>query len=523
MSNTLGQDDFLKLLLQLETRCNADPLLTQEWDEAWKAFQDDGFTDAHSKHRFREWFLLERPAGALGTPPAVSWAPDAPDKDSLWHRLLDSYYGIFQGMGEDQEGYPLLEDLWSGRQIRLLGGKASLDASAVLLGRVAVGDLDHHVPMTGATFLAAPGLAEALAKDLSKIRSKQPRSRLSQRQCEAILKSYLPTEGNGGEAPSLEQSLERILEGPTDWTPKKVLALWNQVGSQEALSILAFESDLDLEALRDCFLRSTASEETHVPSKGNTEGELDNGAILKAIEVFDHAQQCGEDLDARFTVLEKELGLDPGTSDPYQEALADKTDATQEVGLEQAPGIALLLATFLWEMEQIQKHPKRKIVETITTFLEFLQEIQQRTLDPGEIQQHQLLAYLCRAQQPQELEALWDNLKGFLHWLQEEQGANIDSGSTTYDLAHQVVTINSRIRPLGNSQESMTWVTSQVPLGAEAEDGDTVPVIGWPLDTSFQPKKGDAIRGSWGKGKFHLAAWFPKALLPQTVGSDSEQ
>jgi hypothetical protein len=521
MSNTLGQEDFLGLLQQLEARCHADRTLSEEWGKAWRDYENEGIADPHALHRFREWFLLERPADALGTPPAVAWAPDAPEESSLWHRMLDSFFGIFQGMGEDQQGFPLLEDLWSGRQIRLIGEKMSMDSNGVLLGRVALGGDDYHVPLTGATFLIAPGLAEALTNDLSRIRAEQPRSRLSQRQCEGLLKPYLDSSVTQPNSHGRVEELEEILSGQSEWTPKDITTLVEQIGTHEALNTLAFETNLDLEALRRFLLSGSPQEPT--PSIETDETQLDRDKTKRALDNFEQSQRARLDVDTIFVNLEKDLGLKEGTSDPYQEAVQQEEDPGNRVGLDDTPGITVLMATYLWEMEQRKVPTPKERIETITRFLDFIQEQQQGSLDPEGIQQYQLLAYLCRARTAGELDEAWSHLQDFMGWLQEGQAAAIDASPTTIDLAREVVSVNEFLDTGEEDSETMTLIATVNPLGTEGEDGEIIPILGWPEGLHVTPRKGDAIRGIWEDGRFTLKAWFPRDLLPERVPSDSAE
>ena len=522
MSVQHEQEDFLALFHELEARCKADPTLLQEWEETRAVFLGRDQDDQNAQHRFREWFLLERVSEKLGTPPAVAWAPDAPEVDSLWHRVLDSFYGIFQGIGNDDEGYPLLEDLWSGRQIRLIGHRMKIDDSGVMVGRVAVGGEEHHVPFTGSSFLIAPGLADALAKDLSSIRAKQPRSRLSQQQCEGLLLPYRkPQEDADHAQEDFQQQLEDLLKGQSKWSVPEVYALLEEKGAQETLNQIAFESDIDLEALRHCIhglINQGTQEGDSTPSSSAHQDQdyLDPEEVLEALEAFDAASKGGNSLADSFSLLEEKLGFDTGTSDPYHEALDDKTDS-DPVGSPEAPGSAMWMATYLWEQEQAGKHPGREALEEITTFLEFLRNIFARNLEAEEIQQYQILAYFCQAESSAVLENQLNHMEPFLSWLIEEQGALIQLDQASMAMIHQVVSVNQEWSQTESAIGSMALVHQENPLLVETDGGEPAEVIGWPEGLDFKPGAGDALRGKWQHGKFQIAAWFPKALMPSAA------
>lgn len=528
-----GQDAFLQLLRELASRCRDDAQLQEEEKEARQVFfgPDTIVPDTHAEHRFREWFLLERPSEKLGAPPAVIFAPEAPEPDTLWFRLLDSFLGIFKGIGHDDQGAPLLEDLWSGRQIRLAGERMSLDESGVLVGRVAHGGGEQHVPLPGATFLVAPGLADALARDLSRIRAAQPRARLSQLECEDLLVPYRPkTQDSNPAEGRWREDLTALLAGQEHWDLERVLDLVQEQGIQEALSALAFESDLDLEGLRRIFqemAQEARAPQDEASERSNPEAEVDTddvdpAAIAAALAAFDEAASEGADLASRFATLEEKLGLEPGSSDPIEEIT--KRDATPEerVGLETPPGIPLCLATYLWEKEQAGTHPPREILQELSDFLEFMQELQQGVFEPERILQHQLLAYLCRTATVAELDGRIENLEDFLGWLILEQDAPLSWDASAQTLVRQVVRFNASIPSETAPADAMALVDKLAPLTVAAEDGESARVLGWPEEAEVNVQLGDALHGHWSQGSFVVRAWFPQALMPKQATSAAE-
>lgn len=524
MSVQHEQEDFLALFHELEARCKAETSLNQEWEDARAHFMGQNRNDPHAEHRFREWFLLERVSQKIGTPPAVAWAPEAPEVDSIWHRVLDSFYGIFQGIGTDEQGYPLLEDLWSGRQIRLGGHRMNMDDSGVMVGRVALGGEEHHVPFTGTSFMIAPGLADALARDLSSIRAKQPRSRLSQEQCEALLQPYREEQQQASDTEDFHKQLHELLEGQKKWDIDQVFKLIETQGTQEALNQIAFDSDIDLEALRHC-IHGLSSEPPTGDEASSTAKEdedyLNPEEILEALEAFESSQQNGKNLAESFSLLEEQLGLDSGSSDPYQEILDDDV-SSEPVGSEELPGSAMWMATYLWEMEQMGEHPVRETLEEITQFLEFLRKIFGRNFEAEEVQQHQLLAYFCQAKTPEELQIQLDQLAPFLNWLIEEQGAMLRLDEPAKELIQKVVQVNQHWTASDSASASLALVQRNRPLQVKADDGDDADVLGWPEDLDFRPGVADALRGQWRHGKFHISAWFPQALMPTTAPAAAE-
>lgn len=533
-----GQDAFLDLLRELVAQCKADPQLAEEWQNASETFlgKTSAAPDKHAEHRFREWFLLERTSEKLGSPPAVFFAPDAPEPDTLWFRLLDSFLGIFKGIGNDEQGAPLMEDLWSGRQIRLAGAPMNLDESGVLVGRVAHSGGEQHIPLPGATFLVAPGLADALARDLSRSRASQPRARLSQLECEDLVVPYRPA-GQAGDAveSTWQEDLEILLLPHAQWDIERVLGLVEEQGIQDALSSIAFQSDIDLESLRlifqDMATEARLLEEQMdgeapsmlAPAAPAADGDaVDPEAVAEALAAFDALAEEGADLASRFTELETKLGLEPGTSDPYEEVVQREPTAEERVGLEQPPGIPLCLATYLWELEQAGEHPTRETLQELSDFLEFLQELQLGTFEPERVLQHQLLAYLCRTEDVATLNRRIEHLDAFLGWLIQEQDAPLDWSEKTRSKVSEVVTFNASLAGTDTTADAMAMIDSLAPLTVAAEDGESSAVLGWPYGAEVSVEKGDALHGHWSAGRFTVRAWFPQALLPKQATAPAE-
>lgn len=531
-----GQDAFLELLRELDAQCVADPQLAAEKETAQETFFGKGTAslDPHAELRFREWFLLERSSEKLGTPPAVFFAPDAPEPDTLWFRLLDSFLGIFKGIGNDENGAPLLEDLWSGRQIRLAGTPMHLDESGVLVGRVAHGGGEQHVPLPGATFLVAPGLADALARDLSRTRATQPRARLSQLECEDLLVPYRPQPIDGQPASSRwMEDLELLLLKHDGWDLDRILELVEELGVQDALSSIAFNSEIDLEDLRRIFQEMTSearlqAEQGESASPGGLkknapeDDQVDPKDIDQALAAFDAAAAKGADLNSRFLELEKELGLEPGISDPFDDIAHREPTPEERVGLAQPPGIPLSLATFLWEQEQADAHPPRETLQELSEFLEFLQELQQGTFEPERVLQHQLLAYLCRTSDLESLDQRIAHLGTFLDWLIHEQDAPLDWSEESRLLVRQVVAFNADLEATEAPADAMALIDNLAPLTVAAEDGESCKVLGWPDNREVPVQKGDALHGHWSAGRFQVRAWFPQALMPKQAATSAE-
>ena len=521
MDDRHDQADFDALLGELEAQVLADPGFAAEHATALDAFAAGTEVDAALRLRFREWFLLERDLTALGAPPALAWAPEALAPEDLWHRLLDSFFGIFQTVELPGEERPVLEDLWSGRQVRLHRSLPSDGPELVVVGRCAQGGEDFHVLMPGAVFLAAEGLAEAFAVDLSRIRSEQPRSRLSQGECERLLLPFR----EGPEAPEEMQAeeaieaLERALHGAEAWSSDRLLELAMEEGVTEALNTLAFETEVDLEPIRHALstlqdLGSRPAEPVDEGSAGDSQGLIPPDRVEDALAAFDLASNRGIDLATRFTELENALGLDQGSSDPFPQG-AGSVDA-EPMGPEEVPGVSLWLATFLWERDQTGEGTSEELAREAGEFLSFLDRTHEGALEPEEVGRGDVLGYLLSAADPASLERIRIGLQPFLLWLTEEQGAPLLEtlralDSTDGNLLARAVDLNHRLQEAQASRDSMARIQALDPPQVAAEDGEKVPVQ-WNGGLDFRPDLGDAVLGHWHQGQFHLGAWLPKQL-----------
>jgi len=526
MSEPLGQQDFNQLLVELEQRVLAQPTLALEYEKAHEAFLNGSVNDAPTKLRFREWFLVERDSESLGAPPAVAWAPDDLQNQDIWQYLLESFFGIFQAVANDDQQRPILEDLWSGRQIRLDRPLPTTDDNLVIVGRCAQGSSETHVLLPSVVFLAADGLGDALASDLSRIRAEQPRSKLSQHQSERLL---LPFREQPEPQLQVEQALEQLeisLAGEVNWNADRLLEMAVELGSTEALNRLAFETTADLEPVRTALavLQNVSAlqvEETvENPTLASSADEISQDEIAAALAAFELARLAGKDLPGTFEALERTLGVPLGESDPFAEISSGTEVPSETIGPDDVPGMSMWLATFLWEKEASGVTIEENEAREIGAFMEHLLATRGANLDPEEVSSGDLLSYFLRSQNLEMLAARMENLDAFTNWLLEEQGAPLaetihaikDSAGS---LLRDVVTLNQQLEKQGLPKDAITWLKSVTPLQVEAEGGELVDVVGVPEDCDFRPAAGDCLMGSWRNAQFQLGAWLPKQLLPQ--------
>jgi hypothetical protein len=524
MSETLGQHDFDQLLDELEQRVRAHSALSAELEEGLETFLAGNPDDPPTRLRFREWFLIERDARQLGVPPIVAWAPEDLQEGDIWQRLLESFFGIFQPVAAATEAHPILEDLWSGRQIRLDRPLPAHDEDMIVVGRAAQGSEDAHVLLPGCVFLAASGLVDALASDLSRIRAEQPRSRLSQRECERLLLPFRAPGDADQEIDAAIEILETALAGEAHWDADRLLEEAVESGVTEALNRLAFDTKVELDPIRSALATLKEAGARAAVDDAVEEAKLDDsispGQIESALAAYDLARTRGEDLDQSFKQLEQALGLDVGESDPFHEVTAAAEEKPGEVmGPEEVPGMSMWLATFLWEQEAAGVETEETVAREITAFLEHLFLSRGPSLDPDQVEPGDLLGYLLRAQDIAVLEQRLDSLTAFITWLVEQQDAPLGDTlvalkESTGALLREVVTLNQRLESDGADKDSVAWLKTVTPLQVGAEDGDLAAVVGVPKGCSFEPQVGDCLMGSWHGGRFQLGAWLPEKLLP---------
>ena len=530
MSQSLGQHDFHQLLEELEQRVLAQENLAKEYEQAHQEFLNGSTNDAPTQLRFREWFLIERDAQSLGASPAVAWAPEDLQSEDIWQRLLESFLGIFFEVSSEDEDRPILEDLWSGRQIRLDRPLPASDDNLVIVGRCAQGSEDSHVLLPGVVFLAADGLRDALSADLSRIRAEQPRGRLSQRQSERLLLPFREQPQPEMMAEEAIELLEDALAGEAQWSSDRLLELANEHGLTEALNMLAFETSVDLEPIRTALTNlqaASAQSDQEEPALATPESAADDvissSAIKAAITAFETARNGGNDLNDSFEILEQNLGIPVGESQPFSEITQGTEVSAESMGPDEIPGISMWLATFLWEKEIEGITTEESEAREISAFLEHLQNTRGAQLDPEEVEPGDLLGYMLRSETCQVLEERLSTLMSFVHWLVDEQGSPLKETvaaltDNTGNLLRDVVTLNQMLTMQNAAKDHIAWLKMVKPLKVGAEGGEMVPLVGVPQDCNFNPSVGDCLMGTWHNAQFHLGAWLPKQLLPKPQG-----
>jgi hypothetical protein len=518
----------LDLLRELEQRSLLDPLLSQEWMAAARDFPVPVEND-QALARFREWFLLERPSQSLGVAPISAWTPDSIDEESGWHRLLDSFMGIFHVANQlrtDAREVLQLTDLWSGRSILVtaesLGELPQEDRDLLAIGRFVCTADELHVPLPGLRFISAPGLADAVETDLALARHQNLRAHLSQLECEKLL----PAEPNPGPATESElQALEAKLEhalAASSWDLAQVQDGLNDGGLDQVLNRLAFETKLDLEPLRRLlpeYVRVLLECQSTTAPTMQTNGSQSQGTgtvleASEALEQFDQVRQSGQSLEDSFAQLESALGLQPGISSEPE--MVEMTEP-EKVGPHTELGLQGWLKSYLWEAD---------LDELPTGLQALVKSFQRRQLgqiDAQEIRIDQVVAFLMESESGQELDRRFKDSRGFLHWSQHEQGADLSGLLEEWQTSirprlHAILEFNLSNQAQGFQWDQNVRLLSKMPLKVATDSKqESAPVDG--IDDRLQSLllPGDLILGSWRRGRYQAGAVLPlEALPPQT-------
>lgn len=523
--------DILKLLAELQARVHADPQLLKEWESA---LADDpaAVTEARAHARFLEWFLLERVSDTLGTSPLQAFAPDELTEDSAWARLLDNFLGIFRIEGTRRvEGREFLDivDLWSGRiahlPVDVLAGDAEPNpANLLLVGRLVLADDEVHMPMPGLRLAQAPGLVAAVEADLALARHKQPRARLSQRECDALF-THLPDEASAEPEPvesteTLIAELENILAAAPGWDWGRIQDSLNADGLAGTLDRLAFETQVDLEAVRRVLPALAAQAEAQAqqaPAAASADGELSAGEAAAALEAYDQARAEGRSVADAFRELEESLGLEPGVS---EEILPDVERDEDAVGPMAAAGLAAWIEAYQWE------NPGEPAAPSLQDFATQAQLTAGKPLDAQDLSAQHVLPYLMASDCEASFRDRRDDLLGFLLWAAQEQDAPIaaaldDWANCEDERLPAIVRANAQWRAEGAEWRNRQVIAELAPVRVIAEAEELAQVTGIPRDLEAWLRRGDLVLGTWQEGSFAAAAIVPGEAVPPAPIEDA--
>lgn len=351
-----GLERFLELV-------RADPRVLAEFARSRAEF----FTDPTAARgpmdqiRHQEWFLLERPSAALGSPPAQAWqdrwraASPAAGAD-LSAAFLQSIPGAFEVTSLVPSEGAWLRDLFT------MGEHPVAQADAI--SNLTVGDLlvGRLFPAGAGTFLLSPSvsvfrnpaLLVAIRADLAAMRAvRRGVLRVQQLELERLF------HGPGAEpevqktsaqirarvrAELLEQGLESSVVADLMARVQDAARSSRSQVITDSLNGLAFDTGVDLTRTRIQLVELWDSERRHAAAADaaplRAEVPPDARAALAA---FDRGRAAGQDLEQLFRELERDLGIDEGEED----------SAELPEGVPDFPGvIAAVVEEFLWEVER---------------------------------------------------------------------------------------------------------------------------------------------------------------------------
>ncbi len=518
----------VQLLDELEAQVTRSSELEREWQAAFEEFPQRG--DSGALLRFREWFLLERPAECLGSSPVQAWAPPDLEEGSAWFRLLDNVFGIFRV--EQKDGSVLLEDLWSGQALLWKPEQAlpALGPEALAVGRFVLGEGGWHEPLPGVFLIAAEGLIDALERDLNALRVENPRGRLSQRECELLFQSWMgEPEAEASPAPDPEASRARLadlLRDQPGWDLDRAEGLLAAGGQSALLDELAFDSGVDLEQARRLILELAAAWTEASPDPGavsphpggpvpegsdpsDLAGELEPGEAEQALRRFDEARATGKPVEESFRQLESDLGLAAGSS----EEQADP----EPVGPVQRTGLGDLVEVYRWERQAggTALGPEEETaLAALANLVEALaSEDQSSCVLPG-----QVVAFLLQARDEDLCRAQIDQLDPFLRWAAREQDEPVaelvdQMASGLGEVLGAAVRFNQERAQAGAMSNSHAKVAATEPVRVQVAEGELAPVADLPETSGPGPRVGDLLGGHWHEGHFEAAMWLPREAL----------
>lgn len=514
------------LLAMLEARVQADSTLAAEWAEAWREWPAAG-ADARVSERFREWFLLEREATALGAAPAAAWAPrELGDRDEdPWTRLLEAQFRVLRVDGGEDATACELSDLWSGQSFEQVTLPAGAAAATLLLGRLAPRGVRGAQLLPGWRGIIDLKLADTLAGDLARVRAEQPRARLSQRECELLLAPYFALEAAAAADPITAEAdrlrrLEEFLQGAPHWSVERAMAVLEDGGAQELLDRVAFESSLPIEPLRLLLAEWTAAQtaealRSHAPEPV-AESKLRPETVARALAAYDHARATGTSLDVAWSDLQRALQLDQVES-RSDEGLWEMDADPEPIGPEALPGLSFWMETWAWERQR-EGRPASESERTIANqFARFAESLREGELDASEIQARDLWSFFAASNGTADLELRLLETADLVNWLRREQGAFVIDDPADWSEADRgrlraSVEVNARLRKLSRPLAVTTRIAAVEPARVATEQGDWVEVSGLPPQTGAPVRRGDLVAGTWNAGAFHAAAWFPQPL-----------
>ncbi|MBT3340938.1 MAG: hypothetical protein HOM34_03395 [Planctomycetes bacterium] len=500
---------LLQLLDELQTRIQSESALTQEWESALR--QEPWCLQEGAEARFLEWFLLERESASLGAAPAVFWAPASIQADEPWARLLDANLGLFRPNGA-QNGQAMLLDSWTGQNFQTAYPKFE-DTQAthfLLVGRLALNEEGLYQPLPGAQAMMQEGLIAALDADICRIRGENPRECLSQLQLERLL---LAQQSSDSGATGTDQVLkvQAMVDALPGWSWREACQIAQEHGAQELIDQLAFESNIDLEALQSGIAVALASASL-LPT-------TDSSSTVDALTAFDQLRCRGGSIEGAFAMLEAQLNLPPGVSDELD---PEQTDEGEAGPLDDLVDANYFLDAYLFDLAS-DPIPESQLQEIKS----FANGITPQSSGPHIVAK--LTTQLIQSPQEQVFEQRWALYQPFLKWLCVEQGMPLEEWLETFsdeglERIRKAVSINSgAATATDGANTQMAKVAEISPIRVHTQDQDqSASVECVPKEATSLIRVGDLLIGTWRAGSFHMTKYLPKEVLPGSTEQPAE-
>lgn len=524
------------LLASLEDRARADGALAAEWAEAWTAWPRSA-GDRRAEARFREWFLLEREARALGAPPAAFWAPrELGERDEdPWTRLLEAQFRILR-VEASGPGGARLRDLWSGQAFEGVPLPDEAGAARLLFGRIAPRGEHGGRLLPGWRALADPSLADALAADLAQARAEQPRARLSQRECELLLVPRFAgleeadaAAAAAGDETDYPSRLAELLASAPGWNLERALALIRDGGPAELLDRIAFETGLPLDPFRE-LLAEWAGAEASASARARppetpadaADAALEPGEVARALAEFERVRAGGGDLDEALGDLRRALRLEP---DEALGAAAEWSLEGPAMGPDSLPGLDFWIETWIWERGQAGRPVPAEESAAARELAAFLEALHEGKLDAAEVRGRDLWSHLAASRDAETLAQRQRRLQGWIAWLREEQGAFEHDDPAAWSEADRErlrasVALNAGWRAERRGGATSARLAAIDPPRVRGEEGELAPVLGVAAEQAVGMRAGDLLLGGWEAGSFRISAWLPGCV---TAGAASPE
>ena len=215
------------------------------------------------------------------------------------------------------------------------------------------------------------------------------------------------------------------------------------------LERLAFDTQCDLDrvqillwehraALETCAREETigTQEETTLPAPTQERLEVRPEVLApepfarSAVEAFESGRARGEDLGTLFDQLEKDLGLEAGSS-----AVPEGGDALEPEVMGESLGVGSILAEYLWDQDRVGQPVPRAEQALIERFARFIDASEIRPDNIEYLEEAHLRAFLVR-ELPRVLrggdpEVPWRALQHFLTWCDAEQSTDLEARFAT--------------------------------------------------------------------------------------------